>query len=208
MKFQLLFLTNLFMAASIVSAAPAGDLVYRFKAELAHVSISPPPTSLSAKAAEIPEITGHFGFSPRADRIAGASDPGRVAFADYASGWITIDQLDISALAGEVTTRIRDGVTQAADPRTTMKDQMTIGYSNFSAEEPIDSLTLNMLYKNADMLASATIPPSLNFADFASIRILVSTRIDASGNRDDQLSGSVEVLDTVIFRVTAMEQIE
>lgn len=205
MKVVRFFLASFCIAASIGSAAVASDAVYRFKAELAHALGSPPSTSLSAKAAEIPEITGHFGFSPGADRIAGASDPGRVAFADYATGWITIDQLDISALAGEVTTRIRDGLTKAADPKTSMKDQMTIGYSNFSDEEPIDSLTLNMLYRNADMLASATIPPSLDFADFASIRILFSTRIDASGNRDDQLSGNVEVLGTAIFRVTEIE---
>lgn len=208
MKFQRLFLPNLFMAASIVSAASAGDVVYRFKAELAHVSISPPPTSLSAKAAEIPVITGNFGFSPGAERIAGASNPGHVTFADYATGSITIDQFDISALVGEIATEIRDGVTQTADPKTTIPDQMTIGYRNFSVEEPIDSLTLKMLYKNADMLENATIPSSLNFEDFASIRLRFSTRIDGSGNRYDKVSGSVEVLGLVSFRVTAMEQIE
>lgn len=208
MKIQRLFLANLFMAASIVSAASAGDVVYRFKAELAHVSISPPPKSLSAKAAELPVITGNFGFSPGAERIAGASSPGRVTFADYATGSITIDQFDISALVGEIATEIRDGVTQTADPKTTIPDQMKIGYRNVSAEEPIDSLTLAMLYRNADMLANAAIPSSLNFEDFASIRILFSTRIDGFGNRDDQVSGSAEVLGLVSFRVTAMEQIE
>ncbi len=208
MKFQRFFLASLFMAASIVSAASAGDVVYRFKAELAQVSISPPPESLSAKAAEIPAITGNLGFSPGAERIAGASNPGRVTFADYATGSITIDQFDISALVGEIATQIRDGVTQTADPKTTIPDEMTIGYRNFSAEEPIDSLTLAMLYRSADMLANAAIPSSLNFEDFASIRLLFSTRIDGSGNRDDQASGSVEVLGLVSFRVTAMEQIE
>jgi hypothetical protein len=208
MKFQILFLATTFMAASIGSAAVASDIVYRFKAELAHTSISPPPTSPSAKAAEIPAITGNFGFSPGAERIAGASNPGRVTFADYATGSITIDQFDISALVGEITTEIRDGVTQTDDPKTTIPDQMTIGYRNFSAEEPIDSLTLGMLYKNADILENAAIPSSLNFEDFASIRILFSTRIDGSGNRNNQVSGSVEVLVLVSFRVTEIEQIE
>lgn len=207
MKFPMHFLANTFMVASIGSAA-AGDIVYRFKAELAHASISPSPTSLSAKAAEIPEITGNFGFSPGAERVAEASHQGHLSFADYATGSITIDQFDVSALSGEITTRIRDGVTQTADSKTTIPDQMMIGYSHFSAEEPVDSLTLKMLYKNADMLANVAIPSSLNFEDFASIRILFSTRIDASGNRDDQVSGNVEVLGLVSFRVTEIEQMK
>ena len=66
----------------MASAAVASDVVYRFKAELAHASISSPLNSLSAKAAEFPEIAGKFGFSPGAERIAGASDPGRVEFAE------------------------------------------------------------------------------------------------------------------------------
>lgn len=65
-----------------------------------------------------------------------------------------------------------------------------------------------MLYKNADMIENAAIPSSLNFEDFASIRVLFSTRIDGLGNRYDQVSGSVEVLGLVSFRVTEIEQIE
>ena len=44
---------------------------------------------------------------------------------------------------------------------------MTIGYSNFSTEEPVDSLTLTMLYRNADRLGSVAIPLALKSEDFA-----------------------------------------
>jgi hypothetical protein len=104
-----------------------------------------------------------------------------------------VSKASIAAMRGSRRAK-RRFITQAADPKATIKDQMTIGYSNFSAEEPMGLLTLTMLYKNADVPANAVIPSSLNFEDFASIRILFSTRIDGSGNRDDQLSGSLEVL--------------
>lgn len=186
----------------------AESVTYRFEAELRQVRITPPAGSTSARAASAERITGSFGYRTDARPAATARVPGRVAFGDYDTGFISFDQVDTGGLAGPVALQVTDGIPRSDDPRATIRDELTIAHRAVSTEAPIDSASLRFLYEDADRLQDLAIPARLEFADFASIALTFSTRVDAVGDRGAQGADRIQVLGLVQFEVTRIERVD
>jgi hypothetical protein len=196
------------MAAGLAPAALAENLVFRFEAERRQVPIQPPEGSVAALAANAPSITGTFGFSTDAPIAARAGIPGRIEFASYDTGFIAIDEVDVGPVPGSVSLRVGNGIPQSADPKSTIDDDLILGFRAVSPDEPIDSVSLRLRYRDAEMLQSVAIPTSLDYGDFGSVRLSFSHRIDAMSDRSRQASGTSRVLGLVHFDVTAFERVE
>lgn len=194
---------------AVGQTAKAEEMVFRFNAQLRSAHGPAPPDSLTAQAAELSTISGTFGFSMDAKRIAEAGIPGRVAFATYATGFIQINELDTSGMPGSVTLRVADGVPQTLDPKTTIQDDLILSYSHVSLDQRIDSLSLQLRYKDADSLNDVAIPSALNFGDFESVSLSFHNRIDQLSNRKQQpTAASGAPVMTSFFEVLTFERVD
>ena len=206
-KWRLFWVLGL-LVAGLSPNAIAEELVFTFEARLQRVVIQPPEGSLAAQAAQTDSITGRFEFSSSAPVAATAGIPGRVEFASYDTGFISINELDTSGLAGSPEIRISNGITQAEDPKSTIKDEMLFSYRAVSEKEPIDSLALRFSYRDANALRNVGLPTTLDIDDFDSASLSFSSRIDSIGNRAQGDAGTPQVLGLVHFNITAIEHKE
>ncbi len=207
-KRLILLLARAALVAVSGQAAVAEGVVYRFEAVLGAVHVEPPAGSTAARAASFRALTGRFGYERDVPQSAAAGVPGRVAFADYDTGFITVDQVDLGRLRGQVVTRVTDGVAEAEDPGPAISDEIMIGYRAVSTESAIDSVSLQLRHTDAGAFDGIAMPAALRLQDFDSIRLTFSTRIDSLGNRGQAASGGNQVLGLVVFDVTTIERIE
>lgn len=151
----ILLLAQAVLFAVSGQAAVAESVVYRFEAEFGAVHVPPPAGSTTARAASARTLTGTFGYDRDVRQSSAAGIPGRVAFADYATGVISVDQLDIGTLPGQVVTQVTDGRGGPEDPAPGIDDAVTIGHRAVSTASAIDSVTLELRYKNAGALGGS-----------------------------------------------------
>ncbi|RSK38513.1 hypothetical protein EJA01_01970 [Rhodovulum iodosum] len=189
--------------------ARAESLAYRFEAEVKFVQGTPPADSLTARAAGLDTITGTFGFDTDAPRTVETGIPGRVGFAAYATGFVALNELDLSALPGPVFLSVGDGIPQQDAPQTTIKDNLIIAFDSQARDDtPVDSLSLEIRFDDAEALAGVAVPSALKVGQIGSARLTVSTRRDSFGDRGNSAAGAVQVLGLAVFDITTIEAID
>lgn len=204
----LLLLSGMLANAALAPAASADDVIYRFKAELKRVQISPPSDSMTAKAASARTLTGTFGYAMDVPVAAKAGIPGRVAFAEYDTGFIAIDQLDLGALPGAAVTRVTDGARRADAPGQSIGDEVAISRRALSVDAAVDSISLRIRYGGADELEGVSPPETLEGYDIHSIELIFSTRIDGLTNARQAQSRRAQVLGLANFEITRLQRVE
>lgn len=196
------------LVAAFGPAVRAEDVVLRFQAVQAGTYLKPSPGTVTAQAAGLQQITGRFGYSTDAPRTAEAGIPGQVAFASYATGFVTVDGLDLTEVPGSVTTSVTDGMAQPDDPATAIDDNVTIGFSAFLPGETVDSVSLRLLYAGADALQDVALPTGLDLDEVASIGLTFSTRVDVRSDRDQTVTDSDPQFSAVTFEVIDIERVQ
>ena len=196
------------LLAGLAPDAFAEELVFRFEATLDNVVVQPSEGSVAAQAANRKFITGTFGFSTDAAVAANAGIPGRVEFASYDTGFLSINEIDVSRLPGSPSMRVGDGIAQAEDPSSTIKDEVIFSYRAISRDEPIDSLALRFRYRDANVLQDARLPTSFDLNDFDSVSLSFSHRIDSLSNRGEGEARRNQLLGLVHFRLTTIRRAE
>ena len=191
-----------------VDGAMADPVSYRFEAEFMGAPVAPPPGSVTAIAAGMEKLSGTFGYDTETPRAAGASSPGRVAFAEYGTGFVTIDGIEITEIPGDMFVEITDGVPQTDSSTVAIADAVTLTTRAVSTEAPIDALTLRLRYADAERLQSVALPDALDLADMAGMGLTFSTRIDQMGTRAQGAGKDAGLLGLVQFTITAIERIE
>lgn len=185
-------------------------ITYRFEAERSHpqAPLAPPDGSLAAQALLLPKLSGTFGFDTNAAIVAQAGSPDRVTFADYATGFIIFDELDIGQALGSVAVTVTNGVTQIDAPHSTIKDEITLSTRALSTTVPIDAVTLQLQFHDAEQLQDVTLPRELDLTTPWKIKLLFTTRIDGSSSRANGQTATAQVLGIVSFDVTTVERAE
>ena len=69
-----------------------------------------------AQVAEIPRLSGSFGYDVDAPVVFATGVPGQVAFAAYDTGFIRLDDLDLGQIAAEPEIRVTDGTPARTIP--------------------------------------------------------------------------------------------
>jgi hypothetical protein len=198
----------LFAGIVTCNVAAGESLAFRFEGEQSRTRITPPDGSVAALAAAMPRLTGTFGFDTSAPVAAGTGIPGRVAFGVYDTGFITVDGLDVTAVPGEVSVRITDGVTRTDDPRMTIVDEIALSTNAISTDAPVDALTLRVRYRDAERLQSVDLPRALDLNDIAKMSLTFSTRTDSMANRRERAGAPVDLGGLVHFDITMIERVE
>lgn len=198
-------------AAACSNEAAADTIIYRFEAERRATPMAPPAGSMTVSANQQLTLSGTFGFKTTAPAAAGSGIPGQVEFEVFETGFIRINEID-TGVPEEVIVQVTDGETRVDDPRMTMRDNILLSASAVSSDAPegapIDAITVQLDYANAEGLKSAELPTSLDLDDIAKMSLRFSTRVASTSDRAAGETASGGLLGLVYFNITSIERIE
>lgn len=197
----------------------AETIRYRFDAQQTRVQVLQPlpGDSLVAAVALIPRLSGTFSYDTTATVTHRAGIPGRVAFAAYATGTITIDALEPGGWS-ETSVTVTDGLPRTDDPARTMPDAVTLGARTATTDGATGNLDVTLRYLDADRLDGVGLPAMLDLAALGQMTLVFSsgtatpgTATPGTATPGDRTTGAPArsgLLGLAIFDISRIERLD
>jgi len=207
--FRMMCLSAAGLCTVLGDAAAAESVVYCFQAERSDAGTAEPlKGSVAARIADIPRLSGCFGYDVDAPVLFATGIPGQVAFAAYDTGFIRVDDLDLGRIAVEPEIRVTDGMTRMDDPRMTIPDGFSMGLNPGVTETPADYLSLEFRFADAEQWQGTDLPVALDLAAVARAHLRFAVLVGTSDPGGGARSGKTDVLGALTFVITSIQRVE